>query len=340
MLCASPGIDRRDVVFVVRLLRAMAREPALMTQGYLALRQHAAWIDVSSRARIRVTGEDRARLLHAMTTNQIQALTPGQGCYAFFLNDKGRILADVNVLCFEDHLLLDAEPELREKIYEHLDRYIIADDAALEDQTGQTAAIAVEGPEANLALLRLGAPLPETAGSHIAWNARTVACLQTAGGDGYMVFLPVAEKPMFLGELTAAGIPQASAEDVRQVRIENGHPRYGEEITERYLAQETALMNAVNFSKGCYLGQEIVERVRSRGQVHRMLRRLEMDTAVAPAPGSKLTVDGADAAEVASAVFSPALHKTVALAYVRALYAEPGVPLNLDEGPAVVSLPR
>ena len=87
-----------------------------MTPGYLALRQHAAWIDVSARARIRVTGEDRARLLHAMSTNQIQTMKPGEGCYAFFLNAQGRILADVNVLCFEDHLLLDSEPESGAKI--------------------------------------------------------------------------------------------------------------------------------------------------------------------------------------------------------------------------------
>jgi len=137
-----------------------------MTPGYLALRQHAAWIDVSARTRIRVTGEDRARLLHAMSTNQIQALKPGEGCYAFFLNAQGRILADVNVLCFEDHLLLDSEPETGAKIYEHLDRYIIADDAAIENVTEQTAAIAVEGPESEAALRRLGAPVPEAAGSH------------------------------------------------------------------------------------------------------------------------------------------------------------------------------
>jgi folate-binding protein YgfZ len=143
-----------------------------------------------------------------------------------------------------------------------------------------------------------------------------------------------------IAELAAAGIPQVSAEEVRQVRIENGHPRYGEEITERYLAQETSQMHAVNFHKGCYLGQEIVERIRSRGQVHRMLRRLEMDTGTPPPPGTKMSVDGTEAAEIASAVFSPALNKTVALAYVRTQFAEPGKKIYLDGTPALVSLPR
>ena len=99
-----------------------------MTAGYRALREEAAWVDLSDRGKIRVTGEDRARLLHAMCTNHIEQLKPGQGCYAFFLNAQGRILADANILCFEDHLLLDTEPESRYGLYEHLDRYIIADD--------------------------------------------------------------------------------------------------------------------------------------------------------------------------------------------------------------------
>ena len=114
------------------------------TVGYAALREDAAWLDLSGRGKIRATGEDRARLLHAMTTNQVETLKPGEGCYAFFLSAQGRILADVNLLCFEDHFLLDTEPETRTKVYEHLDRYIIADDVTLEDQTDRIATIAIE----------------------------------------------------------------------------------------------------------------------------------------------------------------------------------------------------
>ena len=119
-----------------------------VSTGYTALRESAAWIDLAGRGVIRLTGEDRARLLHAMTTNQVEKLQPGSGCYAFFLNAQGRILADVNILCFEDHFLLDTEPEVRTKVYEHLDRYIIADDATLEDRSAATAVLAIEGPRA------------------------------------------------------------------------------------------------------------------------------------------------------------------------------------------------
>ena len=300
------------------------------TAGYAALREHAAWLDLSGRGKIRATGEDRARLLHAMTTAQVETLKPGEGCYAFFLSAQGRILADANLLCFEDHFLLDTEPETRTKVYEHLDRYIIADDVTLEDQTGRVATLAIEGPEAGLALAVLDVPQPTALYSAMPWSYGTVARLDTTGRGGFFLMISTEEKQAVISRLTDAGFPPATKEDARIVRIESGRPRYGEEITERYLVQETGQLQAVNFSKGCYLGQEIVERVRSRAQIHRVLRKLEIDTTEPPAPGTKFKSGDADAAEIASAVFSPALGKTVALAYVRTQFAVPETRIALD----------
>ncbi len=317
-----------------------ALEVTTRTIGYTALREHAAWLDLSGRGKIRASGEDRARLLHAMTTNQVETLQPGEGCYAFFLNAQGRILADVNLLCFEDSFLLDTEPETRTKVYDHLDRYIIADDVALEDQTDAIATLAVEGPEAGAALAKLGAPQPVAPYGSEPWDigtaGGTVARLDTTGKGGFFLMIPAEEKQAVIARLTQAGIPPATPEDARIVRIESGRPRYGEEITERYLVQETGQLQAVHFSKGCYLGQEIVERVRSRAQIHRVLRRLEIDTSEPPAAGTKLKSGEADAAEIASAVYSPALGKTVALAYVRTQFAEPGTAISLEGAPGRV----
>lgn len=290
------------------------------TSGYLALREHAARIDASARGRIRMIGEDRARLLHAITTNHIQALLPGQGCYAFFLNAQGRILADAVILCFEDRLLIDTEPEQRAKIYEHVDRYIIADDVTLEDVTEQTEETHVAGPEAEDALMQLGAPVPVALWSHEDWNGGTIQRIPA----GFSLLFPKGSTP------SLTELPLADADEVRTVRMEQGRPRYGEEITDRYLVQETGLLDAISFHKGCYLGQEIVERVRSRGQVHRLLRSIEIDTENAPAPGHKLTTNGADAGEIVSAAYSPALEKIVAMAYVRSPSADPGTTLAID----------
>jgi tRNA-modifying protein YgfZ len=297
--------------------------------AYQALREHAAWLDLSGQGKIRATGEDRARLLHAMTTQQVEQMKPGEGAYAFFLNAQGRILGDVNLFCLEEYFLLDTEPETRQKLFEHLDRYIIADDVTLEDLTEQMVTIAVEGPQAATVLDKLGAPIPESPYQTRAWGDRIIARVSSTGSEGFFVFLPASGKRELAGQL--AGVPEASAAEARLVRIEHGHPRYGEEITERYLVQETGQTHAVNFTKGCYLGQEIVERVRSRAQIHRILRRLEIDGFEPPAAGTKLTSGGADAAEIVSSAFSPALAKVVAMAYVRVQFEEPGSELQLGD---------
>ena len=286
-------------------------------KGYDALRSSAAWLDLSARGKIKLTGEDRARLLHAMTTNHIQQLTPGTGCYAFFLNDKGRILSDANILCRPDHFLLDLEPEAREKIYQHLDHFIIADDVTLEDATAELATIAVEGPKAAELLQAAGAPIPETEYSTIEWGSRVVARLNSTGSLGFFIFAPSGEKSELVAQIEAAGAVAADAEAFRVVRLENGKPRYGEDISERFLAQEANQPHALHFSKGCYLGQEIVERVRSRGQIHRVLKPLVLDTKTPPEPGAKLQTGDTNVAEITSAAYSPALDKVVALAYVR-----------------------
>ena len=302
--------------------------------GYVGLRESAAWIDLSTRGKIRLTGEDRARLLHAMTTNQVEALTPGQGCYTFFLNAQGRILADANVLVQDDSILLDTEPETRERVFAHLDQFIIADDVTLEDVTDAWATIAIEGPQAADALGKLGAPAPLAEQSWEAWNGRTVLRVATTGDKGWLVFVPVQDNQAFIESL--GDLPQADAAAARAVRIEHGKPRYSEDITDRFLLQETGQMRAVNFSKGCYLGQEIVERVRSRGQVHRHLLPVQIDTVEIPTVGTKLTADGKELAEIVSAAFAPALNKVVAMAYVRTDAAKPGFELQWNEARAVV----
>jgi tRNA-modifying protein YgfZ len=307
--------------------------------GYDALRNGAAWLDLSSRGKIKLTGEDRARLLHAMSTNHIQRLSPGAGCYAFFLNDKGRILGDANVLALTDHFLLDIEPETRETLYQHLDRYIIADDVVLEDQTASTATIALEGPDAAAVLRRAGAPVPEQDYASAAWGEWLVARVNSTGSLGFFVFAPLDEKAKLTATLGAAGATSAGAQAFRVVRLEHGKARYGEDITDRFLAQEANQPHALNFNKGCYLGQEIVERVRSRGQVHRVLMPLQLDTATPPEPGTKLQIGADNVAEITSAAFSPALGRVAALGYVRTEHARPHTAMTLGDVQAEVASP-
>jgi folate-binding protein YgfZ len=287
-----------------------------MSLGYEALRHGAAWLDLSVRGRIQARGRDRARLLHAITTNEVKKMTPGMGCYAFLLNPQGRIQADLCLFCFDDHFLIDTEVELREKVLTLIKRYIIADQVELEDVTAVTAAIGLEGPGAAAILAAVGAPLPGQDFAHATWGEVTVAAVTVTGQPGVRFFGPADRTAELAPQLEAAGAVAASAEDVRLVRIENGKPRYGEDIRDTSLPQETQQMHAVSFNKGCYLGQEIVERIRAQGRVNKKLTRVVLEGGNAPAAGTKTSVDGAEA-EVTSAIVSPESGEVVALAYVR-----------------------
>lgn len=268
-----------------------------MTAGLQALIRSAAIVDLSDHGRIRVTGEDRARLLHAMTTNHVQGMKPGDAQYTFFLNAQGQIQADAHLTCYEDHFLLDVEPETRHSVYEHLDRFIIADDVTLEDVTDQTFAL---------------------------WRENRI-------------YGPIERKDETIQALTKAGAVLVSAEDAETFRIMRFRPRYGRDITDRSLPQETQQTRALHFQKGCYLGQEIVERVRSRGHINRLLMGFTGDGEHAPAPGTKVAYGGKEDGEVTSAVAVDG--KFYGLAIVRAQIAQPGVIVGVDGRPATLVAP-
>jgi len=295
-----------------------------MDEEYNALRRGAAWLDLSARARFRVTGRDRARLLHNVTSNDVKKLTPGSGCYAFLLTPQGRIQADLNILCFPDHFLIDTEPELREKAPHLILKYKVADQVELEDVTDSTFAIGLEGPGAAAALAAAGAPVPREPYAHVAWGEWTVANMSESGEPGFRVFGEGRAPALFRD----AGVPAVSSAVVRQVRIENGRPRFGEDIRETSLPQETGQLHGVSFQKGCYIGQEIVERIRAQGHVNKKLVRLAIESAEVPPSGTKVAMNGAEAGEITSAVYSVELGRVAALGYVRVAYAEPGTVLD------------
>lgn len=285
--------------------------------GYEALREGAAWAELSGRAVFRVTGPDRVRWLHAMVTNHIAQLAPGEGCYAFLLDAQGRILADANILCLPGSLLLDMEPETREPVFAHLDKHIIADDVSLADLTEQTTQFTVEGPRSAAVLESIGAPVPGKPFAHVEWDGAHIARLSVTGLDGCRFYLPRAARDAMARRFEAAGIPQATPAELRTVRLEQGRPRYGEDITRERLPQETQLLHAIHFSKGCYIGQEIVERIRARGQLHRLLVRLLIEGVEPPAAGAAVMGSGKRVGEVTSAAWSPAAGRVLALGYVR-----------------------
>src|ERR1035438_1243900 len=187
-----------------------------MSTGDDALRHGAAWLDLDGGGRIVAPGGAPARPLHAITTNEVKKMVPGDSCYAFLLNPQGRIQADLQLLCLADHFLIDTEPDLREKVHQLIRRYIIADQVELEDVTAATASIGVEGPAAPSIQLPAG--------------DYTTAPFTVTGQAGYRVYCAAEAKAELVRQLEGAGAVPASAADARLVRMENGKPRYGEDI--------------------------------------------------------------------------------------------------------------
>ena len=299
-----------------------------MTPGYEALTNTCALVDLSARGRIRVEGDDRARLLHAMTTNHVQQMKPGDGLYAFFLNPQGRILADVCIFCFEDHYLLDTEPATRQTIYDHLDHFIIADDVTLTDVTAQTFCFGIEGPKATEVAGRAGILAPHHRFSHARAGEYTVASLSSTGSQGVRLFGSAAHKNEAIRLIEGAGAIFASEADAEAARVENFVPRYGCDITDSTLPQETQQVHALHFQKGCYIGQEIVERIRSRGHVNKLLMGFRSQGTTAPEPGAKLQLEGKPTGEVTSATVANGV--VFGLAYVRVPGARSGAMAEID----------
>jgi folate-binding protein YgfZ len=258
-----------------------------------ALAHDAAVHDLGWLKRVAVHGEDRFRWLSGMVTNAVNELEPHSGAWNLVLNAQGRVQGDLTVWREDEGLELDIAADQYERLKSHLERFIIMDDVELLDLSGE-AALGLTGPAADAVLGRLSLPTlsePLT-GTRVEWIGFDVRILRGYGAmvPHYEIWIPLAGlAKLWLGLRTAAATPVGMAA-VEAFRIAEGIPLYGVDIQERDLAHETSQMRALNFNKGCYLGQEVVERVRSRGNVHRHLRQLEIFGPL-PARGTELHFD-------------------------------------------------
>lgn len=316
------------------------------TSGELrALYMTAGVFDLGWRGKIVITGQDRGRWLNGMLTNNVRDLPVNQGNYNFLLNSQGRILGDMYVYNRGEYLLLDTDQAQVASIMKTLDHFIIMDDVELSDASETLAAIGLCGPNA-ASLLKsaemdaIGLQPLELRDLTLNNFGITVARGPEQKPDWYEVWVGSANAPAVWELLTKAGAQPAGANALELWRILHGVPHYGQDIRERDLPQETEQGQALNFTKGCYVGQEIVERIRSRGQVHRKFTGFEFENGV-PALG-KIEDNGRVVAEITSVAQAPtdAAEKSFGLGYVRRETGLPGavIPLNGKSG-KIVGLP-
>lgn len=288
---------------------------------------------------IAVTGGDRVRWLNGMVTNSVQALTPGEGAYSFLLSAQGRIQGDATIWAEGDRLLLQTSAVQVPALLALLDRFIIMDDVELADLTAEAYGLLVAGPRAVEVLASVGLPTRASRllkRQTIIWQGQGFVLV-----NAYSPLVPrfelwsnEAESISALHEvLLSAGAANSSDADVELLRIAEGTPRFGLDLRDRDLPQETAQTRALHFNKGCYLGQEIVERIRSRGNVHRTFSSfiLHGDT---PGPGTPLLAEGKPVGELTSIASDLIDGQQLALGFVRREALERGLPLTYAGGTA------
>ncbi len=305
-----------------------------------AVRTAAGLFGLPFRCGVSATGSDRARFLHNMVTNDVKGLTPGGGVYATMLDVRGHILADLGIYCDVDRFLLTVDADLIEKVLATIARYNIGGRVPLERL--DLAVVSLQGPRAEPILRGLTTadlPGPEPlrhAMLKVAGLDVRVIRAGSTGEDGFELWTAPAAASSLRDALLAAGkiegLIQCGSAALETLRIEAGIPVYGAELAEDTLPLEANLLNALSFTKGCYIGQEIVERARSRGHVNWRLVGLYVEAPQPPAPGEKLIREGKPLGEITSACVSPTLGRTLAMGYVRREVSEQGTSLELASG--------
>ena len=302
--------------------------------------------DLGWRAKIVLTGGDRMRWANGMVTNNIRDLAEGRGNYNFLLSAQGRIQGDLHIYNMGDHLMVDTELWQKPRILELLDKYIIMDDVEVTDISEKLTAVAVQGPKSLEVLRALGLTIADDVEplkvDRTVWNGIGVSVTRMASEVAltFEIWLAAENAPKLWDALVTAGAKPVGTAALEMFRLAAGVPRFGQDITDKYIPQETEQFHALHFAKGCYLGQEIVERVRSRGAVHRHFAGFAID-GPAPQPGTEIQVDGKRAGEITSARTLPlkAGQKTLALGYIRKESGEPGTAVQVDGNEARVFQP-
>jgi folate-binding protein YgfZ len=314
---------------------------------YRAAREAVAIFDTGWHAALTFRGPDRARYLNAILTNNILALTEGRGTLALLLNPQGHILFELEVYALGDGFVGRTHASARQRAFTELDKYIIMDDVRLEDLTDQVGSFAIEGPRAAAIVqqatgLALG-DLPDLAIRDLVVERVPCHFLRRShfGQPGAELIARRERLPSLWQKLLTAvrahGGEPIGMTALNALRLEAGIPWFPADFNDTMIPQEAAIESThVSFTKGCYTGQEIVERVRSRGHVNRRRVGLKFSTSEPPSPGTKLRSAVEEAGVITSSAFSPAESAAIGMGYIRREYTIPGHTLEFAGGTAIV----
>jgi len=312
-----------------------------------ALSSAAVVVARADRGVIRVSGAERATWLQGLLTNDIVALAPGQGCYSAWLSPQGRLITDALVLAEDDAVTLEVPGPIGDDLYRRLDAAIFAEDVLLTDEGGVWTSLGVHGPDAARIVSRTlhaadGANPATDETTLSSWPEFANAALPDAGRlfrhdpygvPGFTLRVPRAAADGWTSRLRLAGAPVVAPADLEWARIEAGRPEFPLDMDTDTIPLEAGIEDrAISFTKGCYVGQEVIVRVvhRGGGRVARRLVGLRLTGAAVPAPRAAIRQGAREVGHVTSAALSPRLGHPVALGYVRRDAVEPGTTLTVD----------
>ncbi|HEY0284246.1 MAG TPA: glycine cleavage T C-terminal barrel domain-containing protein [Vicinamibacterales bacterium] len=309
---------------------------------YNAAHNSAVLIDRSSAGTIALTGGDRASFLHALLTNDIAVLAAGRGIYAAYLTPQGRMISDMRVIETGPRMLLSVERDFAAPLAERFDKLIFSEDVQVNDVTNDPAAIGVHGPSAaRMIQSATGIPVHDLANQYdnITSGPVTIVRDDALGLPGYDVYVPADTVDVMRGKLLEAGAVSASEETGETLRIEASRPRFGIDMNTDTIPLEAGIESrAISFTKGCYVGQEVIIRVmhRGHGRVARRLVSIVFTNGTVPARGSKIQLGDRVVGEITSATTSPRLGAPLALGYVQRDHAAAGTEVSVDGSQARV----
>jgi len=313
---------------------------------YQSVRTAVGLIDLAHRALLQFTGPDRLSFLQGLLSNDLRLLKMFEGQQAALLTQQGKVIADVRVLCAMNSFYLDFWQPLKEKIVAHLNRYLVADEVEIADPSENWHMLSVQGPRAPVLLDELfgHGQLPSQPMQHVMihFDGSPICVVQAShfGEPGFDLIISTTAIVHVTQVLTDNGKNFSAnwvGEEAQEIlRLEAGVPRYGVDFSEDNLLLEVGLDNAVSFTKGCYLGQEVVERIRSRGHVNKKLVGLSLDGPEPARAGESILAGDKEVGAITSSVNSPALGRPIALGYVHRDAWAPGTKLVVKHAGTVI----
>ena len=312
-------------------------------QEYWTIKKAVGLADISHLGRLKITGKDRISFLNGLLTNDISQLKENAGQRSALLNSKARVLADLHLYAEQDSLLVDTGESSASHVKEILDRFVITEDVQIQDSSHDLVQITIQGPSSSQAIKEvLGAEAQDLKQlEQKTLGPSTIIARDRTGQSGYDIIMPALEaEPVWHGFLLNGGeigLNPVGSQALEILRLEAGYPKYATDVDENTIILEAGFKDAINFNKGCYLGQEVVARATHIGRVNKQLVRLEVETKESVSPRSKLTSDGREAGFITSAAFSPGLRRVVGLGYANREFAKEGTKVNVQSGETSLS---